>query len=429
MKELQNLLLAVYFVLIVVDSTTANAKILLDRIIAVVDKDVLMESELNNRMEAVQLQLKRQDIILLSDDILKKQIMEQLIVESIQLQIGQRSNIRIDHWTLDEVISKIAQSNEISIEMFKKNLVADGMSYDQAREKIRRELIINRVQQQLVEQIKISEQEIDNFLQSPEGQASMQVEYRLSHILIATPDNPSTEQLRSAYQQANNIFIKLNKGENFAKMAISYSNGQYALKGGDLGWRSINKLPTLFTEQSLKMQHGEVSPPIQSPVGFHIFKLIDSRGNEKYMEEQLYMRHILIQPNEIRSDFESQMLASSLYNRIESGENFNELAKVYSDDIGSILNDDSNLHWVARKSLGAKFQKIIAETDQKILVEPFKNSKGWNILQIFGKRTVDVSDQMRRNKIRERLGNFKFKKQLPVWLNEIRDQAYVEIRL
>ncbi|WP_252180529.1 peptidylprolyl isomerase [Endozoicomonas sp. 4G] len=429
MKGLKNLFFAACCALSVVGGT-ANAKpVPLDRIVAVVDKDVVMESELNNRIEAVQRQLGSRDIPMPPDNILKKQVLDQLILENLQLQMGQRGGIRIDDWTLNDAISKIAKRNGMSVEEFKKNLELDGLSYADAREEIRREMIINRVRQrQIAQRIQVSEQEVDNFLKSPEGQASMQVEYRLGHILIATPDNPTPDQVREAEKKANNISIQLDKGANFSEMALTYSSGQSALNGGDLGWRSADQLPTLFAEQALKMKDGEVSAPIRTPGGFHIFKLIDSRGNEKHIQHQIHVRHILIKPNEIRSDLEAQMLAKSLYDRIEQGEDFAELAKAYSDDTGSALNG-GDLNWVSPKSLVPEFQKAMKETPEKVISEPFKSSYGWHVLQVLGTRNSDISEQVRRNKVREILGNRKFEEELQVWLREIRDQSYVEIRL
>ncbi|WP_257280495.1 MULTISPECIES: peptidylprolyl isomerase [unclassified Endozoicomonas] len=429
MTGLKNLFFAACCALAAVGGT-ANAKpVPLDRIVAIVDKDVVMESELNNRIEAVQRQLNSRSIPMPPDNILKKQVLDQLILENLQLQMGQRGGIRVDDWTLNDAISKIAKRNGMTVEAFRKNLESDGLSYADAREEIRREMVINRVRQrQIAERIQISEQEVNNFLKSPEGQASMQTEYRLGHIMIATPDNPSPDQVREAEKKANNIAIQLDRGANFAEMALTYSSGQSALNGGDLGWRSADQLPTLFAEQALKMRDGEVSAPIRSPGGFHIFKLIDTRGNEKHMEHQIHVRHILIKPNEIRSDLEAQMLAKNLFDRIENGEDFAELAKAYSDDTGSALNG-GDLNWVSPKSLVPEFQKAMKETPEKIVSEPFKSTYGWHVLEVLGTRHSDISDRVRRNKVREILGNRKFEEELQVWLREIRDQSYIEIRL
>ncbi|AMO57666.1 peptidyl-prolyl cis-trans isomerase SurA [Endozoicomonas montiporae CL-33] len=435
MKGLKNLMLSACRALalaavVVSTGNIAHAKpVPLDRIVAVVDKDVVMESELNNRVEAVQRQLSDRNITLPPESVLKKQVLEQLILENLQLQMGRNGGIRIDDWTLNDAVTRIAERNGLTIEEFRKSLESDGLSYADAREEIRREMIINRVRQrQITSRIQISEQEIDNFLRSPEGQASQQVEYRLGHILISTPDNPTPSQVQAAEKQANNISVQLEQGANFAEMAITYSKGQNALNGGDLGFRTPEQLPTLFAEQAVKMNTGQVSRPVRSAGGFHIFKLLDTRGNEKVMEEQINVRHILIKPNEIRNDLEAQMLAKDLYNRIESGESFSELAKAYSDDPGSALNGGS-LDWISPETLVPEFQKAMSDTPQDIVSEPFRSSFGWHILEVKGKRKADISNQVRRNEVRELLGMRKFEEELEVWLREIRDQSFVEVRL
>ncbi|MGI9276883.1 MAG: peptidylprolyl isomerase [Endozoicomonas sp.] len=433
MKGLKHLVLSTCCLFVAgysLSPSVANARIEpLDKIVAVVDKDVVMQSELNSRVENVQRQMASRNITLPAANVLKKQVLEQLVLENLQIQMGQRGGIRIDDWALNDAISKIAERNGLTLDAFRKQLEADGLSYAEAREEIRREMIINRVRQrQISDRVQISEQEVDNFLKSPEGQASTQVEYHLSHILIATPDNPTPEQVREAEKQANNISVQLEKGANFAEMAVTYSKAQNALQGGDLGWRSAEQLPSLFAKQAVKMQNGQVSMPIRSPGGFHIFKLLDSRGNEKYVEEQVHVRHILIKPNEIRSSLEAQMLSKSLYDRIQSGENFSELAKAYSDDTGSALNG-GDLDWIAPKSLVPEFRKMMAETPKNVLSDPFESSFGWHILEVLGKRQSDISNQVRRNRVREILGNRKFEEELQVWLREIRDQTFVELRL
>ena len=429
MKGLKQLMLAA-LCLLALGNGVANAKVTeLDRIVAVVDKDVIMDSELNNRIEAVHRQLAGRNIPLPPESVLREQVLEQLILENIQLQMGARSGIRIDDWALNDAINKIARRNNLSVQEFKKKLEADGLSFAKAREEIRREMIINRVRQRLVaERVHISEQEIDNFLKSPEGKSQTAIEYRLGHILIATPDNASPEQIKAADKQARSIAAQLKKGANFQEMAITYSKGQNALNGGDLGWRKSDQLPTLFAEQAQKMEKGQVSKPVRSPGGFHIFKLMDTRGNEKHVQEQVHVRHILIKPNEIRSNLEAQMLAQNLYKRVKKGESFEELAKAYSDDTASALNG-GDLNWVNPGSLVPEFRTVMNLIPQHTVSEPFKSSYGWHILEVLGKRKSDISNQVRRSQIRELLGNRKFEEELAVWLREVRDQAYVEIRL
>ena len=429
MKGLKRIAMASLCVLSI-SSSVVSAKVEpLDRIVAVIDNDVVMESELDSRVESVHRQLADRNITLPPASVLKKQVLEQLILENIQLQLGERGGIRIDDWTLTDAINRIAERNNMSVDEFRKSLEVDGLSFVEAREEIRRELILNRVRQrQVAQRIQVSEQEVDNFLSSPEGQSQLQTEFRLGHILIATPDNPSPEQIKSIEAEANSVYDQLKNGANFQEMAVAHSKGQNALNGGDLGWRKADQLPTLFAEQAVKMKTSEISKPVRSPGGFHIFKLMETRGDEKVVQDQVHVRHILIKPNEIRSDLESRMLAKNLYDRVKQGEEFSELAKAYSDDPGSALNG-GDMDWISPAILVPEFQAVMNNIPEKVVSEPFKTSFGWHILEVLGKRKSDISNEVRRNRIREMLSNRKFEEELQVWLREIRDQAYVEIKI
>ena len=410
--------------------TAVNAKpVPLDKIAAVIDQNVVTESELEHRIQSVHRQLAERNISLPPANVLKSQVLEQLILENIQLQMGERSGIRIDDWTLNDAINRIADRNQMTIDEFRKSLEADGTSFAEAREEIRRELTINRVRQrQVAQRIQVSEQEIDNFLSSPEGQAQLQTEFRLGHILIPTPDNPTPEQIKSVEKDAQQVYDQLKKGADFREMAVAHSKGQNALNGGDLGWRKADQLPTLFAEQAVKMKRDEISEPVRSPGGYHIFKLMDIQGDEKVVQDQVHVRHILIKPNEIRGDLESRMLAKNLYERIEKGEEFSELAKAYSDDTASALNG-GDMDWISPEVLVPEFQAVMNTVQEKVVSEPFRTSYGWHILEVLGKRKSDISNEVRRNRIRELLSNRKFEEELQVWLREIRDQAYIEIKI
>ena len=401
----------------------------LDRIVAKIDQDVIMRSELDARMSAVRRQLMAQNVGLPGDDVLQTQVLEQLILENIQVQLGTRAGIRIDDRAVNEAITRIAARNQMSAAQFRQNLETEGLSFEQVRQDIRRELILNQVRQrQIAQRVQISEQEIDNFLASPEGQAQQQVEYNLAHILIPTPDNARPEDIQRAERQAGELSAQLRQGADFQSLAIAKSAGQNALEGGSLGWRRAEQLPTLFAEQAAKMTRGEVSAPIRSPAGFHIFQLVDSRGNEKVLQEQMLVRHILIKPNEIRSDSEAKRQAQAIYQQLESGTEFDTLAKAHSDDTASALNG-GNMGWVSPEVLVPEFQTAMRIVPENVVSEPFRTTYGWHVLEVLGRRQSDISIQVRRNQVRELLGNRKFEEELMVWLREIRDQAYVEIQL
>ena len=409
--------------------TAPEDRVELDRIVAKIDQDVIMRSELDDRLAAVQQQLMARNVALPAQDVLQTQVLEQLILESIQVQLGTRAGIRIDDRAVNEAIARIAGRNQMSVAAFRRNLEADGLSFDQVREDIRRELILNQVRQrQIAQRVQISEQEIDNFLASPEGQAQQQVEYNLAHILIPTPDNASPADIQSAERRAGELSAQLRQGADFQTLAIANSGGQNALEGGDLGWRRVEQLPTLFAEQAVKMSRGEISDPIRSPAGFHIFRLVDSRGDEKVLQDQMLVRHILIKPNEIRSDSEAQQQAQDIYQQLENGASFEALAKAHSDDTASALNG-GNMGWVSPEVLVPEFQTAMKIVPENVVSEPFRTTYGWHVLEVLGKRQSDISTQVRRNQVRELLGNRKFEEELLVWLREIRDQAYVEIQL
>ena len=435
MKGLKNTALAVLCLLFVGSSGFAmaaesgSAPVPLDRIVAKVDQDVVMKSELDDRIKAVRNQLATRQVTLPPEDVFEKQVLDQLILESIQIQMGKRNGIYIDDRSLNDAINRIAERNRMTVQVFKDSLEKDGVPFSQAREEIRKEMILNQVRQrQIAQRVHVSEQEIDNFLSSPEGLSQMKTEYRLGHILIATPDNPTPEQVQKAEKEASDLSAQLKNGADFASLAIANSQGQNALQGGDLGWRKANQLPTLFAEQTLKLKKGQASAPVRSPAGFHLFKLTDVRGQKVVVQNQVHVRHILIKPNEIRSNLEAKMLMEKIYKRVKNGEDFGALAKVYSDDTASAL-DGGDMDWVDPNTLVPDFRTVMNLIPENQVSEPFRTIYGWHILEVLGKRKSDISNQVRRNEARELLGNRKFEEELQVWLREIRDQAYVDIQL
>lgn len=403
-------------------------KVELDRIIAKVDQEVILHSEFQSRLATVKSQIKQRGMEMPADQLLMDQVLDLLILESIQNQMAKRAGITIDEWTLNSAIENIAQSNGLSIAGFKSKVEAEGVSYAQVREDIRREILLNRVRQQyLASRVSVSEQEVDNFLASPEGLASIRADYRLGHILLPTPDKPTPEQVQAVEKQANEIVARLKKGESFESLAASYSKGQKALEGGDMGWMSTEQLPTLFAQTAVKLDRGEVSAPVRSPSGFHIIKVTDLRGQSVVNEQQVNVRHILVKPSEIRTDTDAKMLMESIYKRAQKGQSFNELAKMYSEDPGSALNG-GEMGWVSPKTLVPEFQTAVQLTPNNVVSEPFKTTYGWHILEVLGRRNADISNEVRRNQVREIIGQRKFQEELQAWLREIRDQAYVEVQ-
>ncbi|MCX4028025.1 peptidylprolyl isomerase [Endozoicomonas sp. SM1973] len=402
----------------------------LDRIVAVVDSDVVTASQLQERLAMVRRKLRQRDTELPPEDALTKQVLEKLIIESLQLQMGDRANIRINEQTLGDTVNRIAQRNNMSLSEFQQALAQDGISFEKAREQIRRDLIINRVRKRRVaDRIQVTQQEIKNFLQSEQGKYQLSADYRLGHILIALPESATPNQANQAKQKATTVYQKLKQGANFGQVAVAVSDGQKALEGGDLGWRKANQLPSLFANQVQSMNKGDISKPIRSPSGFHIIKLIAKRGGQdKLMQTQFKARHILLKPSEIRSEKQTKALADRLYLRLENGEDFTQLAKAFSDDSGSALNGGS-LDWVNPNDMVPAFRDKLSEVSVNTISKPFKSRYGWHILQVLDTRQQDMSKLVQENRARIILRNRKYEEELQNWLRQIRAEAYVEIKL
>ena len=401
----------------------------LDKVVAIVDNDVIMQSQLDQRVKEVQQTIAKRGQDVPPASVLDQQVLERLIVENLQLQIGERSGIRITDEELNQAIGTIAQRNNMTVEQFRQALAHDGLSYEDAREQVRREMIISRVRQRRVaERIQVTDQEVKNFLKSPMGAMQQSDEYRLANILIPTPDRANSEDIQAAGKKAVDIYNQLQQGADFAKLAIAYSSSDNALEGGDMGWRKAAQLPPPFDRMLSEMPVGDVTPPVRTPGGFIILKLNAKRGGGSVVVDEVHVRHILIKPSEIRTEAQTKELAAKIYDRITSGEDFATLAKTYSEDPGSALNG-GDLNWVDPNSLVPEFREAMADTPQGVLSKPFKTQYGWHVLEVLGRRATDSTTQAREQQAMNALRNRKYDEELQSWLRQIRDEAYVEIKL
>jgi peptidyl-prolyl cis-trans isomerase SurA len=412
--------------------TAAHAAVQpLDSVVAIVDNDVIMKSQMDQRVREVQQTIAKRGSGVPPAEALQQQVLDRLILENLQLQMGERSGIRITDEELNQAIGTIAQRNNMTVDQFRAALAHDGLSYNDAREQVRREMIISRVRQRRVaERIQVSEQEVKNFLASGQGQAQLSEEFHLANILIATPDSASSDQIQTAAKKAQDLYGKLKQGADFGQMAIANSASESALEGGDMGWRKAAQLPPPFGDMLGSMPIGDVTPPARTPGGFIILKLLEKRGGQgqAQMRDEVHVRHILIKPSEIRSEEETRRLATKLYDRIQSGENFADLAKSFSEDPGSALNG-GDLNWVDPNSLVPEFREAMNETPQGTLSKPFKTAYGWHVLEVLGRRATDATNQARDQQALTVLRNRKYDEELQTWLRQIRDEAYVEIKL
>lgn len=401
----------------------------LDRVVAIVDNDVIMYSQLDQRLNEVEQTIGKRGGQLPPQDVLQQQVLERLIVENLQLQIGDRSGIRITDEELNQAMASIAQRNNLTLDQFRAALARDGLSYEQAREQIRREMVISRVRQRRVaERIQVTDQEVNNFLASDLGQMQLAEEYRLANILIAVPDAASPDQVRAAAQKTAEVFDKLRAGADFAQTAIANSASENALEGGEIGWRKSAQLPPAFAELIRSLAVGEITEPLRTPGGFMIVKLQEKRGGDTLVRDEVHVRHILIKPNAIRSEEETRRLVERLHQRILAGEDFAELAKSFSEDPGSALNG-GDLDWIDPNSLVPEFREVMAKTPSGQLSTPFQSPYGWHVLEVLGRRATDSSDQYRKQQAMNSLRNRKYDEELQAWLRQIRDEAYVEIKL
>lgn len=416
--------------LVALGSSWAQAQIRpLDRIVAIVDNDVIMQSQLEQRLREVRVTMaKRGSGDLPPESAVRQQVLERLISENIQLQLASRSGIRIGDEELNQAMATIAQRNNMSMAQFQAKLAKDGLDPQEAREQIRRELMINRVRQRRVaERIQVSEQEIRNFLASEYGRMEVSEEYHLANILIPIPEAADSSTIQNAERLAADTYRQLRQGADFAELALTRSASENALDGGDMGWRKAAQLPPPFDDMIRELPIGGVTQPVRTPPGFILVKVLAKRGGGHQIRDEVHVRHILVKPSEIRSMEESRRLIERIHDRIKNGEDFGELAKNFSEDPGSALNG-GDLDWIDPESLVPEFQQVMAKIPSGELSKPFRTTYGWHILEVLGRRATDSSDAYRHQQALNVLRNRRFDEELQAWLRQIRDEAYVEIK-
>jgi len=401
----------------------------LDRIIAVVNDDVIMKSELEDRVRTVEGQLQENGTPAPPRSILEKQVLDRLILTKLQVQMANETGIRVDDETLNRTISNIAADNQVSLDEFRKILEADGYSYERFREEIRSEILISRLRQRQVDnRVTVTEREVENFLATQEHQGEIETEYHLRHILIALPDSPSARQLEEKQELAQKVWNDLKAGADFVQFATTYSDGPQALDGGDLGWRKAGQVPTLFADFVASMQKGDVSELIRSPGGFHIIKLEDVRDSEKVVVTQTHSRHILIRTDELVKTEDAQKRLEQLRLRVVGGDDFGELARGHSHD-GVSAAEGGDLSWTNPGDLDPDFEQVMNSLKPGEVSQPFQTQYGWHIVQVLERREHDSTDDVRRAKAREAIRARKLDEARDSWLREMRDEAYVEYRL
>ena len=403
-----------------------SATEVLDQVVAIVDDDIVMASELRERIAAVNESIAARGIEAPPEDQLIRETLDRLILENIQLQKGQRVGVRISDAQLNSAMQRIAAQNRMTLDQFRQALEQQGQSYGAMREQVRREMIIQRVQGGNVNQrIQITDQEVDNFLATEEGQKMAQPEYHIVHALLAIPPDASAAAVAAAEAHVEKLAKRIRNGESF-EAVVSSSTGQFTFSGGDLGWRKLDDLPSLFSGVAPGLAAGETADPIRSDSGYHLVYMAEKRGGEQVVA-QTEARHILIKPSEIMTDEQARELVVELRARAESGEDFGELAREYSEDIGSAA-EGGELGWTSPGQMVPEFDKAMAATEVGQISEPVKTQFGWHIIQVEGRRQQDMTSEAIRAQAMNYLHDRKYQEELDAWLRQIRDEAFVDIK-
>lgn len=425
-KHLLQILVICFYVCLTLGSTQAS--VLLDRIVAVVENDVITASELRERINVIRAQAGA-DANLPDENSLTQQVLQRMIIERLQVDWGERRGITIDDISLDQAMRNLAQRNQLNLEEFRSALLQQGIDYVAFRDQVRTEMTIGQVVRRAVESnIQVSPNEIDTLLESQQDSLDTNTEYRIAHILIQLPQDPTPSDIETAKAKIEELHKQAIGGESFTQLAIAHSQAQDALEGGDLGWRNKNQLPGVFSRQLGTMKPGDISKTLRSNSGFHIFRILDMRGNDTVMVEQVLSRHILIRTNAVRTDEQVKQNLNSLRSRILNGEDFSELARAHSEDPGS-ASKGGELGWTAPSVFAPAFREVTESIPIKEISEPFKSRFGWHILQVMDKREHDNSDEARRSQARDFIRQRKISEETELWLRQLRDESYVENRL
>lgn len=409
--------------------TTPVAAQTLDRIVAVVNDDVILQSELEAEMATVSQRMQAQNQQPPPEDALIDQVMEQLIMERLQLAQANRMGIGVDDNTLNAAVQRIAQQNNMNLQQFRQAVAQEGMDFARFREDLRTDIKLQRLhQQQIQRQIEVTSRDIEEFLESSAGRSD-DMEFRVAHILLSLPEDADPEATEEVQARAEELMARLRDGdEDFAAVAAETSDAQDALEGGDLGWRQAGELPSMFQDEVMSMSSGEIAGPIRSPSGIHVVKLVDSRSTDQEIVEQTRARHILIQPSEVVSREDARTRLESLRDRIDQGESFRDLARAHSDDQGS-ASRGGDLDWVSPGQLVPEFEETMDALEPGEVSEPFETQFGWHIVQVRERREHDSTQERRRAQAAQQIRERRSEETLENWLRELRDDAYVEVRL
>ncbi|QFI53488.1 peptidylprolyl isomerase SurA [Aeromonas simiae] len=409
-------------------SSALAAPELIDRVLAVVNKDVVLASQQDALVRKVKISAQEQGQSLPDDATLRRQALDRLIQESLVLQLADRQGLRVSDTQLEQAIAGIAADNRMSMEQMRAQLDREGMSYAQYREEVRREILMSEVRRnQVRRRINISDQEVKQVVDVIKQQGQQQSEYHIGHIQIALPDNPSAEQLDAAKSKALRLLNALKEGADFRKLAIAESNGPKALEGGDWGWMSPQEMPTLMAEAVQGTSKGDIIGPLRSGAGLHIIKVFDTKGQQQVNLTEVKARHILIKPSIILSEDKAKGMLDGFLNDLKTGKaTFAQLAEKYSEDPGSAVQG-GELGWASPDMYAPEFRDMVNRLQPGQISQPFRTSFGWHIVQVEDRRSQDATDKAMEQRAYQLIYNRRFSEEVQSWMDELRDSAYIRI--
>jgi len=402
---------------------------LLDRVVAIVNDGVVLNSDLDEQVDSVSERLRQQKLELPPQNVLRQQVLERLVLQEIQVQRANHAGVKVSDEMLNAALQDVAKRNNLTLTQLPEALKQQGVDYAEYREEIRREMMLQLLRQRdVLQHIIVTPREIDVFLERQAKTPSDRDEYNVSHILIAVGQEASPSQQEAAAKRAQDVYDRAKGGEDFAKLAVAYSNSQTALEGGALGWRKGSELPTFLSDIVAKLKPGEVSEPLRTPTGYHIIRLNEVRGGTAAaVEDQVHVRHILMKTNDLADDATVRGKLAALRERILKGEDFAAVAQVTSQDPGSAA-EGGDLGWAGPGTFAPEFDQEIARLKDNEISEPFKTQFGWHIVQMLGHRRFDNSDELKRRQAMEAIRASKADEETELWLRHMRDEAYVEYK-
>ncbi len=402
---------------------------LLDRVVAVVNNDVVTRLDLDEQIKLATQQLKRQGTPLPAQEVLERQLLERMVTSKVLVQMARDTGLRVDDAQLQRAIERIAQENKMSPEAFRKQLEKEGVNFTRFREELRNEIVISRLKEREVEsKILITDAEVDNYLKNQQAPGSKDDEYSLAHILVLVPEQASPEQIQAKKAVAEKALVQIRGGADFRQVSAGVSDAQNALEGGPLGWRQTSRLPQIFVEAAKSMKVSDVSTVLRSANGFHILKLLDKRGNETpVIVQQTHARHILIRLNEVVSETDAKHRLASLKERVDNGTDFAELARLQSEDPSASRGGD--LGWLSPGDVVPEFERAMNALEPGQTSDPVQSPFGWHLIQVIERRSEDMSKERQRVIARQAIRARKSDEAYEEWVRQQRDRAYVELRL